>query len=191
MAILNRDKQFVYETIKLQVDEEYRIYLKPHEWIRIWMVHGSAEVFGTELREAKRNEKYGQTYPQYHSRHKRSKHKKQSIDEIKSNPNDKEEMYLLRDSYLFSNTNISIYSYQGATLYIKFPKGQCEHKFKTSDVCLKHRNLFSLSDWFVYFALETTLKSDDNVLSLHSIPILYLAPNCDVFAFYFILFYCI
>ena len=139
MALVN--DQHIYETVKLQPDEEYRIYLKDGEWIRIWMVHGSAEIFGTELREAKRNEKFNQQYSHnshHHSRHKRNKHHKnkmQSIDEINSNPNDKEEMYHLRDSYLFSNTNISIYTYQGCTLYIKYLKGQCEHKFKTSDVC--------------------------------------------------------
>ena len=136
MALLNRGQQFVYETIKLHAEEEYRIYLKANEWIRIWMVQGSAEIFGTELREAKRNEKYGQQYPQYHKhKFKRNRNKKQSIDEINSNPSDKEEMYLLRDSYLFSNTNISIYTYFGCTLYVKFPQGQCEHKFKTTDVC--------------------------------------------------------
>ena len=115
MALLNHDQQYIYETIKLQPDEEYRIYLKPAEWIRIWMVHGSAEIFGTELREAKRNAKYGAQYS--HSRHKskmhhkRNKHKsKMNIDEINSNPTDQEEMYNISHSYLFSNTNISIYT---------------------------------------------------------------------------------
>eukprot|EP01084_Bolivina_argentea_P010818 20180_1 len=138
MAMLNHDEQYLYETIKLQPDEEYRIYLKPKEWIRIWMVHGSSEIFGTELREAKRNEKFNRPYSHRQHSSKRKKYHKSSkmkmtIDEINSNPTEKEEMYYLRDSYLFSNTNVSIFTYNGCTLYIKFQKGQCEHKFATKE----------------------------------------------------------
>merc|ERR1712228_322594 len=108
--------------------------LKKNEWVRLWMVHGSAEIFGTELREAKRNERFGQSYShrRQHSK-KHNKSNKMSIDEITSNPNDKEEMYHLRDSYLFSSANVSIYTYQGATLYIKFLKDTCEHRFSTKE----------------------------------------------------------
>ena len=136
MALINHDEEHIYETIKLQQDEEYRIYLKKNEWVRLWMVHGSAEIFGTELREAKRNERYGQSYA-HRRQHSKKHHKsnKMSIDEITSNPNDKEEMYHLRDSYLFSAANVSIYTYQGATLYIKFLKDSCEHRFSTKEVC--------------------------------------------------------
>lgn len=131
------DAQYVYETVKLQPEEEYRIYLKPEEWIRLWMVHGTAEAFGTELRAAKRNEKYGQSGYSQRSRHhsRKNKHKsKMSIDEIESNPLEKEEVYKLSDSYLFSNTNVSIYTFNGSTLYIKYERGHCEHKFSTKEV---------------------------------------------------------
>ena len=130
------DAQYVYETIKLQADMEYRIYLKPEEWIRVWMVHGSAEVFGTELREAKRNEKYGHSAfsNRPHHRHKKHGKSKMSIDEIESNPLEKEEMFKMSDSYLFSNTNVSVYTFSGCTLYIKYERGHCEHKFSTKEV---------------------------------------------------------
>ena len=123
------DAQYVYETIKLAPDEEYRIYLKPNEWVRVWMVQGSAEVFGTELREARRNAKYGRrrNANSFQPRHKK-----------KSQPEElvfaKEEMYNLRDSYFFSNTNLSVYTFQGCSLCIKYLHGQCEHKFSTREV---------------------------------------------------------
>eukprot|EP01084_Bolivina_argentea_P314205 544221_1 len=138
--------EYVYETIKLQQDEEYRIYLSPKEWIRIWLIGGSAEIFGTELREAKRNEKYnsnGHSYSNSRSHYGRGSRRKDraskknanKMDDIKNHLQDTEEVYSLSDSYLFSNTNISIYSYNvsGCRLYIKYLRGQCEHKFSTKD----------------------------------------------------------
>eukprot|EP00484_Ammonia_sp_Unknown_P024523 CAMPEP_0197026670 /NCGR_PEP_ID=MMETSP1384-20130603/6710_1 /TAXON_ID=29189 /ORGANISM="Ammonia sp." /LENGTH=666 /DNA_ID=CAMNT_0042455375 /DNA_START=24 /DNA_END=2024 /DNA_ORIENTATION=+ len=137
MSHLN-DQQYVYEEIALHQDEEYRIYLKQNEWVRLWMIKGSAEIFGTELQEAKRNEQYKSSHSRSHPRHSKkfkAKHKsaKMSIDEVGATPHDVDEPYHIRHSYLFSNTNISIYTYQGTVLCIKYQRGQCEHKFKTSD----------------------------------------------------------
>ena len=121
-----------YEIITLKKEEELRILVNENDHIRIWLKSGVAEIFGTELKVATSK---GQS-SKHSSRHRRGKDTN-NID-----------LYELKNSYLFRNCSIPIFTWHGCTLVLK---GKYTTKYKDREVYIILALIYFYIVYIIYY----------------------------------------
>lgn len=97
----NSSHQANFKTYRLKQGQELRLIVDPNNKVRVWVISGDCEIFGSELKVA-----------QVTSRKHRAHHHSQN-----RTPND----YDIGDSYVFCDCSIAIFSSgkQGANLLVQ------------------------------------------------------------------------